>query len=134
MSDNLRLAVISNMNDRTLDAFYHRIASENPIIDPSARPSGIDDTDILVILLDTWADIDLLPQNVPISLLFKRMEDNRSDTIRSYTVATKSSGAELQVIVYALKSTGYKSLACYAKDIAAVLRGKFDVLNSKDCQ
>ena len=133
-SEHLRLAVISNMDDQTLDAFYNRIAAENPVVDPFARPSGIDDTDILVILLENWADVEILPNGGPLDPLFANIGKNRPDTVRFEASAKRSSGTELRIVAYALASTNYKSLACYAEDIAAVLRKNFDVLNSDDCQ
>ncbi|WP_299948228.1 hypothetical protein [uncultured Ruegeria sp.] len=132
--ENLRLAVISNMDDQTLDAFYNRIAAENSVVDPFARPIGIDDTDILVILLDNWADVEILPNGGPLDPLFANLGKNRPDTVRIETSAKRSSGTEFRIIAYALASTNYKSLACYAEDIAEVLRNNFDVLNSDYCQ
>lgn len=132
--EELRVAIFSKMDDPTLDAFYHALALANPDINPDVRPSGLDDTDALVFFLDRWQDVDYAPGAKELSEIFDKVRANRPDAVSQMFVASRQDGREIRFLFYSLSSTGYLSLACYAREVAAVLNDEPGVLTSGSCR
>lgn len=121
-ADKKRILIISLMNDVEVEAFYSLLEQKNPDIDGSFRPTSLDESDVVVYLLDSWEVAHNVPGARELPSVFEGVYEVKSPTLRHNVFATSGDGRNLQFIFYSLNDNGYAPIKCFALDIAVEVK------------
>ncbi len=113
-----RVLIISLMNDVEVDAFYTLLEQTNPNIDGSSRPTSLDESDVVVYLLDSWDVAQNVPGARELPIVFESVYKVKSPILRHNVFGTTADGRILHFVFYSLFDNGYPPIKCFALDIA----------------
>ena len=118
MPDRKRLLLVSSLSEAQLSAFYLRVEELNPNVDGSFRPNALNESDVVVYLLDSWSSAANAPGFQDLAPVFERVAKVTSPAVSHSMFVKMADGRDIQFIFYSTSDTGYAPLKCFAADIA----------------
>jgi len=119
-----RILIISRMTDHQIDAFYSLLAKENPAIDGSYRPTDLDETNVVIYLLNSWEELSNAPGAKQLHEVFAVVDQVKSPAVSHWFYANYDDGSRIQFFFYSAVDADYPALRCYALN-AAIRIGRY---------
>lgn len=118
MPDKKRLLIVSSLSEAQSSAFYLRVEELNPNVNGSFRPDSLNESDVVVYLLDSWSSAANAPGFQDLAQVFERVAKVASPAVSHGLFVRMADGRDIQFIFYSTSDTGYAPLKCFAADIA----------------
>ncbi|MEO1109696.1 MAG: hypothetical protein AAFX90_17425 [Pseudomonadota bacterium] len=112
------VAVISNLSDDSLDAFYDRLEYWNHNIEGTRRPQNLIDADVIAYLPDLSSNLEQEPDQQYLSFNNDNVEITAASARADAILVETESGKLMNYIYYLPGEQMHAPLECFARHLA----------------